>query len=155
MTELPGVVRTGPATDPLRVLLRSAASAGEVGIVEMEMSAGSSGPPLHLHLTHGEGFYVLTGQLTFQVGRDVVTGGPGTWLFAPRTIPHTLANFGAGPGRVLCVFAPGGFERRFERMLARQSGRDLPAELVEVAEAERATELVGPPLSGPGPTAAH
>jgi quercetin dioxygenase-like cupin family protein len=153
MTDLPGVVRTGPATDPLRILLGSAASAGEVGIVELEMAAGSSGPPLHLHPTHGEGFYVLTGELTFQVGRDVVTGGPGAWLFAPRSTPHALANFGARSARLLCVFAPGGFERRFERMLARQSGGDLPAELVELAEAERATELIGPPLSGPGPTA--
>jgi hypothetical protein len=31
-----------------------------------------------------EGFYVLAGLPTFQVGADLVTGGPGTWVFAPR-----------------------------------------------------------------------
>jgi quercetin dioxygenase-like cupin family protein len=152
MTDLPGgLVRRGPAIDPLRVLLSSTHRAGEVGIVEMEMAPGSRGPPLHLHPTHGEGFYVLTGLLTFQLGSDVITAGPGSWLFVPRTTPHTLANHGPEPGRLLCVFAPGGFERRFERMLAQTSGGPLPAGLSELADAERATEVVGPPLNAARP----
>lgn len=150
MTDLPGVIRPGPAGDPLRILLSSEGSEGELGVVDLEMTAGSNGPPLHLHPTHGEAFYVLQGHLTFQVGPRVVTAGPGTFLFAPRNTPHTLANFGVAPGRLLCVFAPGGFERRFERMLARHGGADVPGELLELADAERATELIGPPLTPPG-----
>jgi hypothetical protein len=46
----------------------------------------------------------------------------------------------------LCMFAPGGFERRFERMLARQHG---DAVLAELSEAERATRLIGPLLVSP------
>ena len=46
MTELPGLVRRGPATDPLRVLLSGNHSAGDVGGVDMEMTPGSGGPPL-------------------------------------------------------------------------------------------------------------
>jgi quercetin dioxygenase-like cupin family protein len=60
------------------VLLRCHDSAGELGLVEMAMSAGASGPPLHVHPTHGEGFYVLAGDLSFRVGDDIITGGPGT-----------------------------------------------------------------------------
>jgi hypothetical protein len=102
------------------------------------------------------GFYALTGLLTFQVGSDVITAGLDSWLFAPRSTPHTLANLSTGPGRLLCVFAPGGFERRFERMLAQNSGRKLPAELAELADAERATEVLGPPLTvAPSPPAAE
>ncbi len=152
MTDLPGVIRPGRANDPLRILLNSADSSGELGVVELEMEAGSSGPPLHRHPTHGEGFYVLQGLLTFQIGRQVVTAEPRTFLFAPQGTPHTLANFGAAPGRLLCVFAPGGFERRFERMLARHGGSDVPAELLELADAERATALIGPPLTPPAST---
>jgi hypothetical protein len=44
------------------------------------------------------------------------------------------------------MFAPGGFERRFERMLAKQHGA---AVLAELSEAERATRLIGPPLVSP------
>lgn len=131
-------------TPPLRVLL---ADAAEVGVVEMEMAPGSPGPPLHVHPTHGEGFYVLAGLLTVQVGAEIVTADPGTWLWAPRDTPHTLANLGSDAVRVLCVFAPGGFERRFQRMLAELDGGTIPTGLAEPSPAERATRVVGPPLA--------
>jgi quercetin dioxygenase-like cupin family protein len=134
------------STDPLVVLLRSLDSGGDLGVVEMAMDAGAAGPPLHVHPTHGEGFFVLAGELSFQVGDDIVTGGPGTWAFAPRDTPHTLANHGIRDGRLLCLFAPGGFERRFERMLAESSGERIE---LERSEAERATRLIGPPMSPP------
>ena len=141
MTEIEvprGIVRPW-AADALRVLLAADDADDALGVVEMELAAGSAGPPLHVHPTHGEGFYVLAGEMTFQLGHEVVAAGRGTWAFAPRDTPHTLANFGALPARLLCVFAPGGFERRFERMLA---GSDLAS-----SAAERATRMVGPPLS--------
>lgn len=147
MTHLPGVVRLDPSSaPPLAVLLAGADSDGALGVVEMTMDPGTAGPPLHLHPTHGEGFFVLGGRLTVQVGEDVVRGGPGSWMFAPRNTPHTLGNHGADPVRFLCLFAPGGFERRFERMLAAQTGAVVPDEL---AEAERATTLLGPPMPLP------
>ncbi|KGN37093.1 cupin domain-containing protein [Knoellia subterranea] len=146
MTSLRVVAAGHVASDPLTVLLRSLDCGGDLGVVEMAMDAGEAGPPLHVHPTHGEGFFVLAGELSFQLGEEVVTGGPGTWAFAPRDTPHTLANHGTEPGRLLCVFAPGGFERRFERMLTDASGDgvDLPP-----SEAELATRLLGPPLTPP------
>lgn len=134
-------------TTPLTILLNATESAGDLGVVEMAMDPGSGGPPLHVHPTHGEGFFVLAGELSFQLGDEVVTGGPGTWAFAPRDTPHTLANHGSEEGRLLCVFAPGGFERRFERMLADASGDGVT---LEPSEAERATRLVGPPMAPHG-----
>jgi quercetin dioxygenase-like cupin family protein len=138
MTASGGIVR--PATDDaLRVLLAAGDSDNALGVVELEMAVGSAGPPLHVHPTHGEGFFVLSGELTIQLGEEVVLARPGTWAFAPRHTPHTLANLGSRPARLLCVFAPGGFERRFERMLA---DTDLAT-----SAAERATRVVGPPLT--------
>jgi uncharacterized RmlC-like cupin family protein len=102
----------------------------------------ATGPPLHLHPTHGEGFYVLAGELTVQIGDEIVSGGPGTWAFAPKDTPHTLANLTEQEVRLLCVFAPAGFERRFDRILAEQAGQQLP----EQSAAERETRTLGPPL---------
>lgn len=150
MTATTGVAQLGPSTAPLLIRLRSLDCAGELGLVELEMEPGSSGPPLHTHPTHGEGFYVLAGTPTFQVGDDLVTGGPGTWVFAPRNAPHALANHGEHPARLLCMFAPGGFERRFERMLAQQDRQTVvPDHLAELAEAERLTQVIGPPIPAP------
>jgi quercetin dioxygenase-like cupin family protein len=138
-----GIIQPGASSDPLKIRLRSHDSGGELSLVETAMAAGTAGPPLHLHPTHGEGFYVLAGELTFQVGDDIITGGPGTWVFAPRNAPHTLANHSSEDGRVLCVFAPAGFERRFERMIGETTADEL-------SEAERATRLLGPPIPAPG-----
>jgi hypothetical protein len=57
MTVSIGVAQLGPSTSPLHIRLRSLDSGGELGVVELEMAPGSEGPPLHVHPTHGEGFY--------------------------------------------------------------------------------------------------
>lgn len=143
-----GIVCRPAGQEELRVLLSASQSDDALGCVEMVFGPMSAGPPLHLHPTHGEGFYVLDGELTLQVGDDVLSGGPGTWAFAPRNVPHTLANHTDETVRLLCVFAPGGFERRFERMLAGSDPAALAA-LAERSPQETRTQLLGPPLPLP------
>lgn len=144
MTAGGGIVARRAGDDSLRVLLAAAHSDGALGVVELEMAAGSTGPPLHLHPTHGEGFYVLAGRPSLQVDDRVIVAEPGDWAFAPRDVPHTLANHGTADARLLCVFAPGGFERRFERILAEMTGAPPP---VERSAEEEATRVLGPPLA--------
>jgi quercetin dioxygenase-like cupin family protein len=143
VTDLRGVIQPGPGSDELLIRLNSHDSAGALGVVEIEMAAGTAGPPLHVHPTHGEGFYVISGLLSFQLGDEIVTGGPGTWVYAPKDTPHTLANHGEHDGRLLCMFAPAGFERRFQRMVAERTGEQVPD---APSEAEAATRMVGPPM---------
>jgi mannose-6-phosphate isomerase-like protein (cupin superfamily) len=95
------------------VLLRTEQSAGRAGIVEVAVPAGWPGPPLHHH-AFDEAFYVLEGELTFQLGDKIATAGPGSLTFAPSGSHHTLANHSDGPARYLLVCTPGGFERRFD-----------------------------------------
>jgi quercetin dioxygenase-like cupin family protein len=76
---------------PPRVLLRSEQSDGRVSVTESVMPAGAKGPPLHTH-DFDEAFYVLDGELTFQVGDELSTAGPGELAFALGGVPHTLAN---------------------------------------------------------------
>jgi quercetin dioxygenase-like cupin family protein len=146
MTTTRGVVQTQTKPVPLRICLNSADSDGGVAVVEMVLDP-ATGPPLHLHPTHGEGCYVLTGQPTVQIGGQIVSGGPGTWAFAPRNTPHTLAKLTSQEVRLLCVFAPAGFERRFERILAEQAGQQPP----ERSAAEQETRTLGPPLTARAP----
>lgn len=144
MSKTHSVVQIGAASEPLRIRLGADDSDGALGVVEMDMNPDGSGPPLHIHPNHGEGFYVLAGEMTFQVGDDVISGGPGTWAFAPKGTPHTLANLSGREARILCVFAPGGFERRFARMVPEQLATPPPAEL---SATERGTRRVGPTLA--------
>lgn len=139
-----GVVQTSTTVENSHLRLRGSDSDGHLGLVEIVMRAGNGGPPLHVHPTHGEGFYVLDGQVTFQLGDEVITGGPGTWVFAPKDTPHTLANLSGQDARLLCTFSPAGFERRFECQITEQAGSEP---LAELSPAERETRAVGPPLS--------
>jgi uncharacterized cupin superfamily protein len=97
------------------VLLRSEESDGVVSIVDNTVPANWPGPFLHKH-DFDEAFYVLEGELTFQVEDAVITKGAGELAFAPRGVAHTLANHSDAPARYVLVCTPAGFERYFARM---------------------------------------
>jgi quercetin dioxygenase-like cupin family protein len=97
------------------VLLRSEQSGGHVAVVENVVPARWAGPHLHRH-DFDEAFYVLEGELTFQVEDELLTRRAGEFAFAPRNVAHTLANHGDQPARYVLVITPAGFERYFARM---------------------------------------
>jgi quercetin dioxygenase-like cupin family protein len=107
------------------VLLRSEETAGVVSMIELSSDAGFAGPPLHRH-DFDEAFYVLEGELTFQLGDEVFTRTAGELAFAPRNVAHTYANHSDAPARALLVCTPAGFERYFARMAAERDGVDPP-----------------------------
>ena len=88
-----------PTTPRNKVLLRNEESAGAVAIAENTMPAGAPGPPLHSH-AFDEAFYVLDGELTFQLDDQVTTARAGELIFAPRGVPHTLANPTKSPAAI-------------------------------------------------------
>jgi quercetin dioxygenase-like cupin family protein len=101
-----------PDTITSTVKLRGEQSGGVVSIVEVAAGEDFGGPPLHHH-GFDEAFYVLEGELTFQLRDEVLTAGAGELVFAPRDVPHTLANRSGAPARYLLVITPAGFERYF------------------------------------------
>jgi quercetin dioxygenase-like cupin family protein len=108
-----------------KVLLRSEESGGEVAVIEIGASPERKGPSLHHH-EFDEAFYVLEGELTFQLGDELFTRGAGELAFAPRGVPHTYANLSGSGARALIVCTPAGFERYFARMAAKREGVDPP-----------------------------
>jgi quercetin dioxygenase-like cupin family protein len=100
----------------MRVLLRSEESGGAVSAVEFTAPPRWGGPFLHTH-DFDEAWYLLSGELVFQLGDEVVTKRAGDFVFAPRGVPHTLANQSDEPATYVLVITPAGFERYFARML--------------------------------------
>ena len=85
------------------VLLRSEETGGQMSVTEIEVPAHSAGPPLHTH-DFDEAFYMLEGELIFQVDKELATKGAGELSFAPRGVAHTLANHSESrPGENLIV----------------------------------------------------
>jgi quercetin dioxygenase-like cupin family protein len=108
-----------------KVLVRSEESSGRIGLIESVMPPGAAGPFLHTH-DFDEAFYVLDGELTFQLGDELITVGAGQVAFAAGGEPHTFANRGTTAARYLIACTPAGFEREFARRAARKEGVDPP-----------------------------
>lgn len=142
---------------PVNVRLRGEESSGQLAVIEFVVAAGDYGPPLHVHSLHGEGFYVLHGELTFQVEGQMLTGGPGTFVFAARGVAHTFANRTEREARLLVLCAPAGFETYFEQLAADYArGRwpsSAPTQPRDRGRPEdqgvRADRVTPPMLSGP------
>jgi len=107
------------------VLLRSEQSGGEVSLMENVVPARNPGPPLHKH-DFDEAFYMLAGELIFQIEDELFTRGAGEIAFSPRNVPHALANHSDAEARYLLVCTPAGLERMFVRMAAEAEGAEPP-----------------------------
>jgi len=107
------------------VLLHSEETGGHVSVTEIVVPPHSAGPPLHTH-DFDEAFYMLEGELIFQVEDALVTKGAGALSFAPRNIAHTLANHSNASARYVLVCTPAGFERHWARIAADAAGIEPP-----------------------------
>lgn len=74
--------------------------------------------PLHYHHNEDEYSHVLEGTLGALLGEEVVTAGPGTWVFKPRRQWHTFWNAGDTPCLIIEVISPAGFENYFKEVAA-------------------------------------
>ena len=83
-------------------------TAGQLTIVEITAPPGLE-VPLHVHHRDDEGFWILEGDVTLEVGEATIEAHAGDYAFGPRAIPHryTVGNDGC---RMLFIMVPGGFE---------------------------------------------
>jgi mannose-6-phosphate isomerase-like protein (cupin superfamily) len=80
-------------------------TAGNLLVIEHRNLMPDTGPALHVHLSQEEWFYVMEGQVRFQVGDRRLELGPGDSFLAPRRIPHTFSATGS-PAHMLISFTP-------------------------------------------------
>jgi quercetin dioxygenase-like cupin family protein len=91
---------------------RAEDTGGALGLVDATLYRGF-GPPLHVHNREDEAFYVIEGEVRFRQGTEDFVGGPGSWVWGPRGVPHTF-KVESESARALILVTPGGFERMFE-----------------------------------------
>ena len=98
------------------------------------------GPPLHLHLQQEEWFYVMAGEVAFQLGDQRVTLKAGESVLAPRRIPHTFSATGPDPARMMIAFCPAGKMEHYFHEVESDPKRSTDPEFFKICE----MELVGP-----------
>jgi quercetin dioxygenase-like cupin family protein len=104
---------TGPALDVLGVTHVYKAMADDTGqqfsVWESIVPPGH-GAPEHTHTREDEAFYVLSGEVLFEVegAAAPLRLGAGAFLFSPRDIRHGYRNVGKITARLLVFAMPGG-----------------------------------------------
>ena len=128
-------------------IVSGADTGGAYAMVE-EASRPYAGPPVHKHSREDEAFYVLEGEYEVQLGDQVIRATPGSFVFAPRGIPHTFQCVGTNPGRVHITISPAGFERFLEEISEMASTGPPDMQKVVALAGKYGLEFLGPP---PGP----
>jgi quercetin dioxygenase-like cupin family protein len=98
--------------DVYRFLATGADTDGKYALWEAIVPPGG-GPPPHVHSREEEGFYILEGEITFQIGDECLVATAGTFANLPVGTPHSFKNESERPARMLISVAPAGLERMF------------------------------------------
>jgi quercetin dioxygenase-like cupin family protein len=80
---------------------------GAYSLQESSTLPGGRGVQPHVHDTEDEAFYVLEGEITFEVGTIVIPARTGTFVLAPRGAVHSHRNTGTTSARWLTILSPG------------------------------------------------
>jgi mannose-6-phosphate isomerase-like protein (cupin superfamily) len=115
-------------TGELRILVASE----EVTLTEAWCASGERVAGPHVHHDHTDAFYVLDGELTFDVGPDAetVTVSAGGFVAVPPGVAHAFRNAGDRPARWLTMHAPDGGFAAFLRGI--RDGHDVGWDIAEV-----------------------
>src|SRR5690348_9488159 len=82
--------------DVYRFLATGEDTNGKYAIWEAIVPPGG-GPPPHVHSREEEGFYILEGEITFQIGGERLVATAGTFANMPVGTPHAFMNDSSEP----------------------------------------------------------
>jgi quercetin dioxygenase-like cupin family protein len=120
-------------TVPVVIKLEGEETSDAFALVEAKFPAGLPGPPRHRHPWH-ESFYVLSGELQFTIGDEVIRAGSGDFVHAEPGVPHTYANRGSAPSTALGLFTPARFLAALEEMATAFPSEGGPPDMQRLQE---------------------
>ena len=118
---------------------------GAYSMLEVELDG--DGPPLHIHKSEDESFYVLEGEIKLLVGERNIRATAGSLIFVPKGTIHTFSQIGHQPAKFLVTYSPSGFEKFFDEAVG-LGEMDTEGYITKAnALADKYNmEVVGPPI---------
>lgn len=98
--------------DVYRFLATGEETNGKYALWEAIVPPGG-GPPPHVHSREEEGFYVLSGEITFTINDEKIVAKAGMFANMPVGTPHSFKNETRKPAKMLISVAPAGLEKMF------------------------------------------
>ena len=126
--------------DVYRFLATGEDTNGKYAMWEAIVSPGA-GPPPHVHSREEEGFYILEGEITFQIGEERVVATAGMFANMPVGTPHSFKNESTLPAKMLISVAPAGLEQMFFEVGVPVARGDTTASPPTKAEIEKLLEV--------------
>jgi len=106
-----------------------------------------SGPPRHVHSREDELFYVLEGELVFELDGERRTARTGDTVYLRRGVVHAYQNFTQSNARLLIATTPGAFSGFFVELSAATPLGGLPSpEKLDSIAANYGITMLGPPM---------
>ena len=117
----------------LRVLAQSPDQ--PIAVTDSVVPPGFPGPVRHRHAMMTEMFYILEGDLAFDLAGEQRVLGPGAFVLVPPGVVHTFATPGSETVRFLEILQPAGNEQFFKEAVQRMAAGHpwSPAEMAEMA----------------------
>jgi quercetin dioxygenase-like cupin family protein len=131
----------------------AAQTGGSYSLIEITMRRGLE-PPLHVHSREEEAFYVLDGEVEFELDGVRTVATPGSFVHLQRGVTHGFASL-TDEVRMLAILAPAGAEAMFHDFSVPARAPGLPPadeplpdfEALGRRMAADGIEIVGPPLA--------
>ena len=123
------MTRLGPGGGIYRIVTTTAQTGGIHFALDCTEKPGG-GPPLHVHETEEEYFFVTEGEFTFSIDGKITKAKAGESAFVPRGKVHCFKNCTNQDARMLALFTPGNIEGYFDFGLPLEDG-SIPSCLIE------------------------
>ncbi|MFB2772127.1 quercetin 2,3-dioxygenase [Pelatocladus sp. BLCC-F211] len=102
-----------------------------------------NGSPPHIHHREHETFYILEGELLFEVGEEKIVLSAGNFVHVPKGIRHCFQNISTAPAKTLTTTVPAGLEKFFEEVGYLVKDQDTPVPVTPEEQIKKMLE-VGP-----------
>jgi quercetin dioxygenase-like cupin family protein len=111
------------------------------------MAPPMSGPPRHVHSREDELFYVLQGELVFELDGKRHPVGAGDSVYLRRGVVHAYQNFTTADAQLLIATTPGGFSNFFVELSAATPRGAIPApDRLDAIGKKYGITMLGPPM---------
>lgn len=145
---------TGRTLAPLNIVgeetlvkVSTADSGGQLAFFHL-VAPPMSGPPRHVHSREDELFYVLEGDLVFELDGTRYPVGPGGTVYLRRGVVHAYQNFTSADARLLIATTPGAFSEFFVELSAATPSGGMPdLEVLGALSEKYGITTLGPPMA--------
>lgn len=129
------------------VKVSAADSEGQLAFFHL-VAPPMSGPPRHVHSREDELFYVLEGEIVFELDGNRHTVGSGGTVYLRRGVVHAYQNFTTVSARLLITTTPGAFSGFFIELSAATPPDGIPAlDALTAIGNKYGITMMGPPMT--------